>query len=104
MSTLTIKTQVTHKEEREVTIPIPSFWKNGAGSEFKALVDKNTFVWISFFKAIDTVSLQVGAAENFNREAASAHQRWETCTEDEFFEAYRKARKQTEILPVINAI
>lgn len=101
MSTLTIKTQVTHKEEREVEIPIPSFWKNEDGDEFKALLDDKTFMQINFYRSIDTVMIQNGDAENYKRTIASTHTNFLVISEEEFMSAYKDARFKTDLEPML---
>jgi hypothetical protein len=101
MSTLTIKTQVTHKEEREVIIPIPSFWKNERGDEFKALLDENTFMQISFYNPIDTCMIQNGQAEYFKKEIANTHTNFLVISEEEFMSAYKDARFKTDLEPML---
>jgi hypothetical protein len=102
MSTLKIKTQVTHKEEREVEIPIPSFWKEVTIlPTIIGILDEHTMyeVWTcddsSTLKSMDLKSIP--AEIRLNKLSGD----FVPATEEEFMSAYKDARFKTDLEPML---
>jgi hypothetical protein len=94
---MTITTTKTVPAEK--TIPVPCFWKFSSKSvtHVRAVLDEETFVEV--FITDQTISIDNSSVYNRIRQIKDADERWNLATEEEFFEAYRAAYQDLNLMP-----
>lgn len=96
---MNINLQITHKETREVKIPVPSFWKDSTSSctKYRAVLDEKTFVGL--FSASDMVSIRVDTPVSNVDLISEAHTDWMPVDESEFMRVYDDAWESMRMKP-----
>lgn len=91
----------THKEEREIEIPVPSFWREpvSAYTCVRGLVNDHTLYEV--LELNDATFLESRDAKNDNGKISDAYERWTPITEEEFMSIYKTARFKTDLTPQI---
>lgn len=97
---MNINLQITHKETREVKIPVPSFWKDDRSQClcYRAVLDDKTF--INLFSVDDRRVSVSNAIPKDNVDLISeAHTEWTPVDESEFMRVYDDAWESMRMKP-----
>lgn len=100
-STMTITTQVTHTETREVEIPVPSFWKERIEvfKCYRAVLDENTFFEILEFP--DEIIIRTSEIKENDSRVLEAHAKFDIISEEDFFAAYNRIYESLRLTPAL---
>jgi hypothetical protein len=94
---ITIKKQITQKEEAQ--IPIPCFWKEVSENflDYRGVIDEETYVRI--YKSPNRIAIENGTTKFYETEIAAAYESFDLCTEEEFMAQFEKAYKSISLKP-----
>lgn len=93
-----MKLTIPFESEKEVTIPVPCFWKEPGYGIYVAILDDETFVRL-YDNCKDYASIQHGSPEHFSRDIREAYLKFNLCDETEFMRAYSDAFESIRLHP-----
>lgn len=94
-----MKLIIPFESEKEVTIPVPCFWKKEEKNEltFTALLDDETFVRV--FRKDDHIAIINGLPEDNESSIRRAFMEHDLMTEEEFFQEFSDAFESIRLHP-----
>lgn len=94
--------QLTKKIEttEPVDLPVPCFFRDKAEREYIGLLDNDTVVTI--FRGTDMLMIQNSKLWLKVDDLAKAYQRFHSCTETEFMEAYADVEQKMSLNPILS--
>jgi hypothetical protein len=98
-----ITTTIARKEERDIVIPVPSFWKEPTTSYdcYRAVLDDKTYVEVTRLWDGEIVHILNSTVERRHDRIIEANDSWLLCSERDFMQAYDDAFEAIRLKPTV---